>query len=90
MTELNEGTLSRLPSNVATPPYDRTRIKRGIAHFGVGNFHRALFTRSSSKFIRACPIRLAHWSRTPTNRCGSRWKNSQKSSSPHVGMISPG
>ncbi|MDT5243245.1 MAG: sorbose reductase [Mycobacterium sp.] len=41
MTELNEGTFSRLPSNVATPPYDRTRLKRGIAHFGVGNFHRA-------------------------------------------------
>jgi hypothetical protein len=31
MTELNEGTFSRLPSNVATPPYDRTRLKRGIA-----------------------------------------------------------
>jgi sorbose reductase len=30
-----------LPSNVATPPYDRTRLERGIAHFGVGNFHRA-------------------------------------------------
>ncbi len=41
MIELNEGTLSRLPSNVATPPYDRTQLKRGIAHFGVGNFHRA-------------------------------------------------
>ena len=41
MTELNEGTLSNLSSNVATPPYDRTHLKRGIAHFGVGNFHRA-------------------------------------------------
>ena len=41
MTELNEGTLARLPSNVATPTYDRTHLKRGIAHFGVGNFHRA-------------------------------------------------
>jgi mannitol-1-phosphate/altronate dehydrogenase len=41
MIELNEGTLSRLPSNVATPSYDRTQLKRGIAHFGVGNFHRA-------------------------------------------------
>ena len=41
MTELNEGTLSRLPSNVATPPYDRTRLKRGIAHFGVGILHPA-------------------------------------------------
>ena len=41
MTALNEGALSQLPSNVATPPCDRTRLKRGIAHFGVGNFHRA-------------------------------------------------
>jgi mannitol-1-phosphate/altronate dehydrogenase len=41
MTELNERTLSQLPSKVAAPPYDRTRLKRGIAHFGVGNFHRA-------------------------------------------------
>lgn len=41
MTELNEGTLSKLPSHIATPSYDRTRLNRGIAHFGVGNFHRA-------------------------------------------------
>jgi mannitol-1-phosphate/altronate dehydrogenase len=41
MTEMNEGRLSRLPSIVATPSYDRTPLKRGIAHFGVGNFHRA-------------------------------------------------
>ena len=33
--------LRQLPSNVATPAYDRTHLKRGIAHFGVGNFHRA-------------------------------------------------
>jgi hypothetical protein len=26
---------------VAAPPYDRSQLKRGIAHFGVGNFHRA-------------------------------------------------
>lgn len=41
MIELNQATLSMLPSDVATPPYDRARLKRGIAHFGVGNFHRA-------------------------------------------------
>ena len=26
---------------MAAPSYDRSRLKRGIAHFGVGNFHRA-------------------------------------------------
>jgi mannitol-1-phosphate/altronate dehydrogenase len=41
MTELSNGTLSQLPPKVAAPSYDRTRLKRGIAHFGVGNFHRA-------------------------------------------------
>jgi sorbose reductase len=41
MTELNASTLSRLPPKVATPSHDRGRLKRGIAHFGVGNFHRA-------------------------------------------------
>ena len=41
MIELNEDTLSKLPSKIATPSYDRIRLKRGIAHFGVGNFHRA-------------------------------------------------
>jgi mannitol-1-phosphate/altronate dehydrogenase len=41
MNELTESTLATLPSNVATPSYDRTQLKRGIAHFGVGNFHRA-------------------------------------------------
>ena len=41
MTELNASTLSQLPPKVAPPSYDRSRLKRGVAHFGVGNFHRA-------------------------------------------------
>ncbi len=41
MTELNEDTLAALPSHVTTPTYDRSHLKAGIAHFGVGNFHRA-------------------------------------------------
>ncbi|MDQ1733226.1 MAG: sorbose reductase, partial [Pseudonocardiales bacterium] len=41
MIEIKEGTLSAVPSDVATPTYDRSLLKRGIAHFGVGNFHRA-------------------------------------------------
>jgi mannitol-1-phosphate/altronate dehydrogenase len=41
MTELNEGTLASLPSHVTTPAYNRAQLKAGIAHFGVGNFHRA-------------------------------------------------
>ena len=39
MVRLNSATLSRLP--VATPSYDRAGVGVGIAHFGVGGFHRA-------------------------------------------------
>ncbi|WP_280370209.1 mannitol dehydrogenase family protein [Nocardia wallacei] len=37
--ELNRNTVSRLP--VLGPRYDRGEIRAGIAHFGVGGFHRA-------------------------------------------------
>jgi mannitol 2-dehydrogenase len=37
--KLNSATLSRLP--IATPSYDRDGVGVGIAHFGVGGFHRA-------------------------------------------------
>jgi mannitol 2-dehydrogenase len=41
MVALNEANLGRLPEGVGRPAYDRRRLKAGIAHFGVGNFHRA-------------------------------------------------
>ncbi|HWT48755.1 MAG TPA: mannitol dehydrogenase family protein, partial [Mycobacterium sp.] len=39
MVRLNNATLRRLP--IATPSYDRDGVGVGIAHFGVGGFHRA-------------------------------------------------
>ena len=30
-----------LPKDVAIPAYDRSKIKTGIVHIGVGGFHRA-------------------------------------------------
>jgi mannitol 2-dehydrogenase len=39
VVRLNTATLSRLP--IATPGYDRDGVGVGIAHFGVGGFHRA-------------------------------------------------
>ncbi|HEV7252149.1 MAG TPA: mannitol dehydrogenase family protein [Mesorhizobium sp.] len=39
--KLSLTTLSGLPSNVAVPHYDRSALKAGILHFGLGNFHRA-------------------------------------------------
>ena len=41
MAELNASTLAHSPLKVAAPPYDRSRLMRDIAHFGVGNFRRA-------------------------------------------------
>lgn len=40
-TKLSLSNLASLPANVARPRYDRSALKAGIVHFGVGNFHRA-------------------------------------------------
>lgn len=41
--KLNNSTLAQLPRDgeVAKPTYDRSQIRVGIVHFGVGGFHRA-------------------------------------------------
>lgn len=41
MVALNEATLANLPERIERPSYDRRAITPGIAHFSVGNFHRA-------------------------------------------------
>lgn len=41
MIRLNDTTLADLPASIARPRYDRERVTAGIAHFSVGNFHRA-------------------------------------------------
>ena len=38
---LNQQSLAQLPSHVDTPTYDRSAVKAGIVHIGVGGFHRA-------------------------------------------------
>jgi mannitol 2-dehydrogenase len=39
MTALNQASLGSL--SIPVPSYDRTQVKVGIVHFGVGGFHRA-------------------------------------------------
>ena len=39
--KLSSATLANLPAKVAGPKYDRSSLKAGIVHFGVGNFHRS-------------------------------------------------
>ncbi|MFV0334239.1 MAG: mannitol dehydrogenase family protein [Tropicimonas sp.] len=39
--QLSNRTLSDLPETILRPNYDRSRLKPGILHIGLGNFHRA-------------------------------------------------
>ncbi len=39
--QLNQQALSSVDESISTPSYDRTAIKTGIVHIGVGGFHRA-------------------------------------------------
>ncbi len=39
--KLNMSALAHLPASVAGPTYDRSGLRAGILHVGVGNFHRA-------------------------------------------------
>ena len=40
MLPLNNTTLASFGTNVTKPGYDRSRLRPGIVHIGVGNFHR--------------------------------------------------
>lgn len=40
-TALGQDSLSRLADRLPVPSYDRGRLRHGIAHLGVGGFHRA-------------------------------------------------
>src|ERR1700742_4729593 len=48
--DLNSSTLPRLDAKVGTPSYDRTKLRGGIVHFGVGNFHRV----HQAYYVDAC------------------------------------
>ncbi|KEO55053.1 mannitol dehydrogenase family protein [Thioclava pacifica] len=39
--KLSNATLNRLPDSVERPRYDRSALRAGIVHIGLGNFHRA-------------------------------------------------
>ncbi|WP_411831071.1 mannitol dehydrogenase family protein [Mariniflexile sp. AS56] len=39
--KLNSENLSQLNGEVSVPRYDRTKVKAGILHIGIGGFHRA-------------------------------------------------
>ncbi|MEP2777656.1 MAG: mannitol dehydrogenase family protein [Luteolibacter sp.] len=41
LTLLNQRNLAILPESIVRPSYDRSNIKAGIVHIGVGGFHRS-------------------------------------------------
>src|SRR5437016_3922147 len=41
MTRLSSRAATSLPASVARPAYDRSALRRGIVHLGLGAFHRA-------------------------------------------------
>lgn len=41
MHTLDQAHLSSLPASLTRPGYDRSKVRAGIAHIGVGGFHRA-------------------------------------------------
>ena len=52
---LDASTLSRVPPDVARPPFDRTRTGIGIVHLGLGAFHRAHQAIYTDDAIAAVP-----------------------------------
>ena len=41
MAQLDQSSLLSLPAGVAVPTYDRSQVRTGIVHLGVGGFHRS-------------------------------------------------
>ena len=41
MTSLNDTALPALADKLPIPTYDRSAVRTGIVHFGVGGFHRS-------------------------------------------------
>ncbi len=53
MAQLSEATLKDVAQGVSTPNYDRSSLKAGIVHFGVGGFHRAHMAMTIDRLLNA-------------------------------------
>lgn len=53
MAQLSAATLKDVAQGVALPNYDRTQLKTGILHFGVGGFHRAHMAMTIDQLLNA-------------------------------------
>jgi mannitol 2-dehydrogenase len=52
MTRLNDDSLSMIPDRVSIPEYNRSAIRTGIVHVGVGNFHRSHEAYYTDRLLR--------------------------------------
>lgn len=53
MPQLSQATLGAVKSSVSVPRYDRSNLKTGIVHFGVGGFHRAHMAMTIDRLLNA-------------------------------------
>lgn len=54
--ELNQENLHRLPEAVAYPKYDRSKLRVGIVHVGVGGFHRSHEAYYTDELLDSCGV----------------------------------
>ncbi|MDB2606716.1 mannitol dehydrogenase family protein [Zobellia sp.] len=54
--KLNNENLSRFTDQVLTPKYDRSKIKTGIVHVGIGGFHRSHEAYYTDQLLHDGPI----------------------------------
>jgi mannitol-1-phosphate/altronate dehydrogenase len=52
---LNRSALAALPPSVGAPQFDPARVRAGIAHFGLGGFHRAHMARYTHERMEQDP-----------------------------------
>ncbi|WP_298888059.1 mannitol dehydrogenase family protein [uncultured Serinicoccus sp.] len=60
--KLSDETLPGLPEDVARPTYDRSALRPGIVHFGVGGFHRAHEAMYLDRLLNESPEEHLGWS----------------------------
>lgn len=53
MRQLSLATLADLPGSVDRPNYNRSDLKTGIVHFGVGGFHRSHLAMSINRLLNS-------------------------------------
>jgi fructuronate reductase len=69
MRRLSPSLLASLPATVRRPGYDRARLKVGIAHIGVGAFHRCHQAEFTDDMLEA---RFGDWGVVGVNLCPPR------------------